>query len=74
MISGHSSISLTRGGFVPIGLLVGGDYAQAGLPGCGIITAHMLACCGFGDSLYEAATTLPADALSDFLTHWRQDL
>ncbi|KAF8349182.1 PIN domain-like protein [Amanita rubescens] len=73
-IRSHSSISLTRGGFVLIGLLSGGDYAQAGLPGCGITTAHALARCGFGDSLYEAATTLPADALPNFLAHWRQDL
>ncbi|KAF8332903.1 hypothetical protein F5887DRAFT_1286497 [Amanita rubescens] len=73
-IRNHSSISLTRGGLVLIGLLSGGDYAQAGLPGCGITTAHALARCGFGDSLYEAATTLPADALPDFLIHWRQNL
>ena len=73
-IRSHSSISLTRGGLILIGLLSGGDYAQAGLPGCGITTAHALARCGFGDSLYEAATTLPRDALPDFLTQWRQDL
>ncbi|KAF8341767.1 hypothetical protein F5887DRAFT_1218180 [Amanita rubescens] len=73
-IRSHSSISLTRGGLILIGLLSGGDYAQAGLPGCGITTAHALARCGFGDSLYEAATTLPPDALPDFLTQWRRDL
>ncbi|KAF8632066.1 hypothetical protein AX15_002064 [Amanita polypyramis BW_CC] len=73
-IRSHSSISLTRGGLILIGLLSGGDYAQAGLPGCGITTAHALACCGFGDSLYEAAITLPHDALPDFLTTWRQKL
>ena len=52
----------------------GGDYAQAGLPGCGITTAHALARCGFGDTLHDAATTLPRDALPDFLTAWRQGL
>ena len=70
----HSSISLTRGGLILIGLLSGGDYAQAGLPGCGITTAHALARCGFGDTLYEAATTLSRDALPNFLTSWRQRL
>ena len=73
-IRAHSSISLTRGGLILIGLLSGGDYAQAGLPGCGITTAHALACCGFGDSLYEAAITLPREALPGFLTVWRQGL
>ena len=70
----HSSISLTRGGLILIGLLSGGDYAQAGLPGCGITTAHALARCGFGYTLYEAATTLSRDALPQFLTSWRQGL
>ncbi|KAF8691865.1 hypothetical protein AX14_002730, partial [Amanita brunnescens Koide BX004] len=73
-IVSHPSISLTRGGLILIGLLSGGDYAQAGLPRCGITTAHALASCGFGDSLYEAATNLPRDALPDFLTLWRQGL
>ena len=70
----HPSISLTTGGLILIGLLSGGDYAQAGLPGCGITTAHALARCGFGDTLHDAATTLPRDALPDFLTSWRQGL
>ncbi|KAF8636068.1 hypothetical protein AX17_003824 [Amanita inopinata Kibby_2008] len=69
----HPSISLTRGGLILIGLLSGGDYAQAGLPGCGISTAHALARCGFGDSLYEAAITLPREALPDFLATWREE-
>ncbi|KAK2462487.1 hypothetical protein APHAL10511_005457 [Amanita phalloides] len=73
-IRSHSSISLTRGGLILIGLLSGGDYAQAGLPGCGITIAHALARCGFGDSLYEAATTLPRETLSHFLSSWRQQL
>ena len=68
----HSSISLTRGGLILIGLLSGGDYTQSGLPGCGIMTAHALACCGFGDALYEAATTLPHHALPDVLISWHQ--
>ena len=73
-ICSHPSISLTRGGLILIGLLSGGDYAQAGLPKCGITTARALASCGFGDSLYEAATNLPRGALPDFLTSWRREL
>ena len=73
-IHSHPTISLTTGGLILIGLLSGGDYAQAGLPGCGITTAHALARCGFGDTLHDAATTLPRDALPAFLISWRQGL
>ncbi|KIL64082.1 hypothetical protein M378DRAFT_186825 [Amanita muscaria Koide BX008] len=73
-ILSHPSVSLTRGGLILIGLLSGGDYAQAGLPGCGITTAHALARCGFGDSLLEAATTIPRENLPAFLSTWRQQL
>ena len=72
-ICSHPSVSLTTGGLILIGLLSGGDYAQ-GLPGCGITTAHALARCGFGDTLYEGAASLPHDALPDFLTSWRLGL
>ena len=73
-ISNNPNVKLTRGGFILIGLMSGGDYHQAGLPGCGPKTAHALAKCGFGDSLYEAALTNPRRDLLNFLKDWREDL
>ncbi|KIL54103.1 hypothetical protein M378DRAFT_56369, partial [Amanita muscaria Koide BX008] len=73
-ILSHPSVSLTRGGLILIGLLSGGDYAHAGLPGCGITTALALARCGFGDSLLEAAMVMPHESLPAFLSTWRQQL
>ena len=73
-LSSNPDINLTRGGFILIGLMSGGDYHQAGLPGCGIKTAHALAKCGFGESLYEAAKTHPPHALPAVLKQWRDDL
>ena len=73
-ISKNPDVNLTRGGFILIGLMSGGDYHQAGLPGCGPKTAHALAKCGFGDSLYEAALTNPRHDLLNFLKDWREDL
>lgn len=72
-IHDHPDIQLTRGGFILIGLLSGGDY-EHGLEGCGITTAHALARCGFGDSLYEAVCNPPPEGLSTFLEDWRQQL
>jgi len=73
-ISARSDVGLTRGGFILIGLLSGGDYHQAGLPKCGVKTAHALARCGFGDSLYQAALTHPRSELQVFLREWREGL
>lgn len=55
-----------------IGLLSGGDYEQGGLARCGVATAHSLAKCGFGDTLYEAARTMDREELAQFLVAWRQ--
>lgn len=41
---------------------------------CGVTTAHALARCGFGDSLYEAAVNLDRDDLEEFLIAWRHEL
>lgn len=41
---------------------------------CGITTAHGLAKCGFGDSLYTAATNLSRVQLAEFLVTWRHQL
>jgi len=73
-ITEHPDIGLTRGGLILIGLLSGGDYHQAGLPRCGTKIAHGLAKCRFGDSLYDAASTLPRCELQEFLSNWRKDL
>ncbi|TFK37652.1 hypothetical protein BDQ12DRAFT_705822 [Crucibulum laeve] len=73
-ITDHPDICLTRGGLILIGLMRGGDYHQAGVSRCGVTIAHGLAKCGFGDSLYKAATTLPRDKLSQFLSTWRHEL
>lgn len=68
------SIGLTHGGLVLIALLRGGDYAPEGLPGCGPGTAHALAKAGFGDTLLQAAKTLPKEKLSAFLDAWRDEV
>ena len=73
-ISTHPEIRLTRGGLILIGLMSGGDYQQGGIMRCGITTAHGLAKCGFGDSLYTAATNLSRTQLAEFLVTWRQQL
>jgi len=52
----------------------GGDYHQAGLARCGPTTAHGLAKCGFGDSLYDAARNLDRSQLSEFLVSWRNEI
>ncbi|PPQ90277.1 hypothetical protein CVT25_013102 [Psilocybe cyanescens] len=70
----HPDVRLTRGGMILIGLMAGGDYHTAGVPRCGKVTAHGLAKCGFGDSLYDAAVNLDREDLAEFITHWRKDL
>ena len=57
-----------------IGLMSGGDYQQSGIMRCGITTAHGLAKCGFGDTLYTAATNLSRVDLAHFLVTWRHEL
>ncbi|KAF8154069.1 hypothetical protein B0H34DRAFT_799973 [Crassisporium funariophilum] len=73
-ITRHPDIRLTRGGMILIGLMSGGDYQQGGVMRCGTTTAHGLAKCGFGDSLYTAATNLSRDKLVEFLVTWRHEL
>ena len=73
-ILAHSSVQLTRGGLILIGLLSGGDYHQAGLSRCGPGIAHGLAKCGFSDDLLKATQNLSGDELPDFLTTWCEDL
>ena len=73
-ITTHQDIQLKRGGMILIGLMSGGDYQQGGLMRCGVTTAHALARCGFGDSLYEAAINLDRDDLEEFLVAWRHEL
>lgn len=65
---------LTRGGMILIGLMSGGDYQQGGLSRCGTKTAHGLARCGFGDTLYAAAKNLSREKLPAFLGNWRNEL
>ena len=73
-ILANSSVQLTRGGLILIGLLSGGDYHPAGLPRCGPGIAHGLAKCGLGDELLEAAQSLTRAELPEFLTAWREAL
>ncbi|KJA13315.1 hypothetical protein HYPSUDRAFT_195818 [Hypholoma sublateritium FD-334 SS-4] len=70
----HPDVQLSRGGMILIGLMSGGDYQQGGLARCGVSTAHSLAKCGFGDSLYQAARTLDRDDLAGFLVTWRHEM
>lgn len=65
---------LTRGGMILIGLMSGGDYQQGGLSRCGTKTAHGLARCGFGDTLYTAAKNLSRERLPAFFDNWRNEL
>ncbi|KAJ2929825.1 hypothetical protein H1R20_g7278, partial [Candolleomyces eurysporus] len=70
----ESQLGLSRGGLILIGLLSGGDYEQGGLQGCGMQKALALAKCGFGNSLYKAATTLSREKLPPFLDNWRHEM
>jgi holliday junction resolvase GEN1/YEN1 len=49
-------------------------FIKVGLAGCGASTAHALALSRFGDSLFNAAVTLPASALPMFLVSWQTEL
>ncbi|KAI9571826.1 hypothetical protein HD554DRAFT_2069651 [Boletus coccyginus] len=68
------SVALSRSGTILIGLLSGGDYIPAGLPGCGQKFATGLARAGFGDSLVKAVKELKGARLDAFLDRWRQDI
>ncbi|KIM41673.1 hypothetical protein M413DRAFT_135949 [Hebeloma cylindrosporum] len=73
-ITTHQDIKLNRAGMILIGLMSGGDYQQGGLMRCGVTTAHALARCGFGDSLYDAAINLDRGDLEEFVVAWRHEL
>lgn len=73
-INQNPDVLLTRGGMILIGLMSGGDYQQGGLSRCGTKTAHGLARCGFGDTLYTAAKNLSRERLPAFLDNWRNEL
>ncbi|KAG9311064.1 hypothetical protein JVU11DRAFT_8969 [Chiua virens] len=73
ILSNHS-VALSREGTILIGLLSGGDYIPAGLPGCGQKFATGLARAGFGDSLVKAVKELKGARLDAFLDEWRQDI
>ncbi|KAH9015438.1 PIN domain-like protein [Lactarius deliciosus] len=60
----HPSIQLTRGGFILIGLLSGGNY-YTGLPHCGPATTHGLA---------SATQSLTRNELHNFFITWCRDL
>ncbi|KAG8215238.1 hypothetical protein J3R82DRAFT_8784 [Butyriboletus roseoflavus] len=68
------SVALSRPGTILVGLLSGGDYIPAGLPGCGQKFATGLARAGFGDSLLKAVKELKGVKLDTFLHQWRQDI
>ncbi|KAF8176553.1 PIN domain-like protein, partial [Pholiota molesta] len=70
-IADDNGISLTRGGFLLIALLCGGDYDPSGLQGCGPAIAYGLARCGFGDQLLEG---FHQGLTSEFLDFWRGGL
>ncbi|KAI0686478.1 PIN domain-like protein [Cerioporus squamosus] len=68
-----SELRITQGGLILIALFSGGDYDE-GLSGCGIATAHALARCGFGDSLFHAAIGSTRKDLELFMVGWREQV
>ncbi|KAF8422836.1 PIN domain-like protein, partial [Boletus edulis BED1] len=73
-ILSNPSVALSRSCTILIGLLSGGDYIPAGLPGCGQKFATGLARAGFGNSLVKAVKELKGARLDAFLIQWRQDI
>ncbi len=65
----YSEIQRSLADLLLIALCSGGDY-YTGLQGCGVKTALALVQCGFADSLYHAATSLPPTSLPVFLDEW----
>jgi len=47
---------------------------QVGIPGCNVDVACQVACYGFGESLLQAATTLPFLDFMEYVAEWRRDL
>jgi len=73
-IQTNPSIQLTCRGLILMGLLGGGDYDSTGIFNCGLKSAHGLAKCGFGESLFKAACALSRSELILFLGTWRDEL
>ncbi|KAJ6497260.1 PIN domain-like protein, partial [Mycena vulgaris] len=69
-----SEANLSHGGILLMALLIGGDYDETGLAGCGKTVAYGLAQLGLGDSLLFAAETLQPADLRWFLDVWRKVL
>ncbi|RDX57528.1 hypothetical protein OH76DRAFT_1395354 [Lentinus brumalis] len=70
----RQKLKLSQADMVLIALLVGCDYDQAGLRGCGARTAYGLARYGLGRTLKEALDVHKGRALDDFLVGWRDQL
>jgi hypothetical protein len=73
-VAADPNLGITRGGFILIGLLSGGDYHPAGLARCGPKIALGLARAGLGDRLLEKVQTCTAEDMPAFLDTWREDL
>ncbi|KAH9842315.1 PIN domain-like protein, partial [Rhodofomes roseus] len=70
----HQALRLTRPGMILFALLTDSQFLQTGLQGFGPRVACGLARYGFGERLCEAVRKLHGDALSQFLSSWRDDL
>ncbi|RDX46843.1 hypothetical protein OH76DRAFT_1406438 [Lentinus brumalis] len=70
----RQKLKLSHADMVLIALLVGCDYDQAGLRGCGARTAYGLARYGLGRTLKEALDVHNGRALDDYLVGWRDQL
>ncbi|KAJ7439712.1 PIN domain-like protein, partial [Mycena galericulata] len=73
----NPDVSLTRGGFLLIALLAGGDYHKVyGVKGCGMGIAHAISRSDLGDALLQATLQYshPTNSLADFLVSWREAL
>lgn len=72
-LTAKEPLAFSRGGFLLMALLLGGDYAE-GMKGCGVVTAYGLAKCGFGETLYEACCNLDGNARRRFIVSWLEDM
>lgn len=72
-ITAHPGVALSQGGILLIALMAGGDYTD-GVSGCGNATAHGLALCGFGDSLYEGCNAFHGFERRHFIANWLIDI
>ncbi|PBK73189.1 PIN domain-like protein, partial [Armillaria solidipes] len=73
-VCADTDLELSRADLILIALCSGGDYCEAGLPSCGIETAHALARAGLAASLYKTAINLSRSELPTFLATWRTEL